>query len=174
MAEEERFELSRRTSRPTVFKTAAFNRSATPPWYGRSSMLPDFRAPGRRNWPSGARWPRDWAVPAIRARWLRGWAARHASRAARANAAAAHSRSGRPRGAVCRFLTLHLPSLRDSLISMAFRDTTLPQICVLPCPAPDIAARELTVLRRRPLSSAQPPHDGASDDRRHADAPNVP
>ena len=31
MAEEERFELSRRTSRPTVFKTAAFNRSATPP-----------------------------------------------------------------------------------------------------------------------------------------------
>ena len=80
MAEEERFELSRRTSRPTVFKTAAFNRSATPPWYRRSSMLPDFRAPGRRDWPSGARWPRDWPSGA---RWPRDRALQRVGRGGR-------------------------------------------------------------------------------------------
>ena len=49
LAEEERFELSRRTSRPTVFKTAAFNRSATPPKVGahcaahvQLSIVPEF------------------------------------------------------------------------------------------------------------------------------------
>lgn len=48
MAEREGFEPSERCSRSTVFKTAAFNRSAISPIFRKNRLTPDYWSPQQK------------------------------------------------------------------------------------------------------------------------------